>query len=374
MIAGTFSVRAAVMSFVVLAAGGFLVGLVIAYAIGRLRDWLRRADSTDAFIEVTVSLMTPYAAYLAAGALGLSSILAVVAAGLYSGWRDPIRMDVETRQTTWAVWSVLLYWLNGLAFVLLGLQLPALIASVADAYTPSQLALFTGAISGAAILGRLVWIFPNAYLPFVFYPPLRRREKPPSWQAVLVAGWAGMRGTITLAAALSLPLLQADGSPLPGRDIVIFLSFGVIAVTLLVQGTTLEALICRLGLRADDTQLREEQHARVTAVTAGLNSLRSAISATSAQSTEERAALALVVAEYEHRLAELAADGETQASAHRHRTASRAHRLRAIRAEREAIDDLWLRDIITDETHRPLQQLLDHEEAMLQAGSPDTKS
>ncbi len=364
MIAGTFSIKAAALEFVVLAAGGLAVGLALAWLVGKARDGLNAVRGNDPFIEVTLSLLTPYAAYLAANALNLSSILAVVAAGLYSGWRDPVRMDAATRQAAWSVWSVALFWLNGLAFMLLGLQVPSILASVRDLYSPLQLAGFTAAVAGVAVLGRLLWIFPNTYLPLLFSKRLRA-EGLPSWRMVTVGGWAGMRGTITLAAALSIPLTLPDGAPFPGRDMVIFLSAGVIAVTLLLQGTTLEWLICRLGLRADDTQLKEERLARIAAVAAGLRCLREQAARTGA--TEETAALGEIIAEYEHRLAELTAEGETRTSARRRRAAGRRHRLEALRAERAAVDDLWRRDVITDEIHRPLQHLLDHEESMLLA-------
>lgn len=172
-----------------------------------------------------------------------------------------------------------------------------------------------------------------------------------------------MRGTITLAAALSIPQFAADGSPFPGRDIVVFLAFGVTAVTLLLQGTTLETLICKLGVKADDTSVREENLARLSAVEAGLKTLRQL--ETLSPSPEETAALGEVIAEYEHRLAELTAEGETQASARLRRRSSRNYRLLALHAERAAIDDLWRRDRITDDIHRPLQQLLDYEESLL---------
>lgn len=363
MVAGTFSLRAAAMDFVVLASGGIVLGLALAYVVGLGRDLLHRIRGSDPFIEVTISLMTPYAAYLAAGGLGLSNILAVVAAGLYSGWRDPLRMSVETRRIAWSVWLVMLFWLNGLAFVLLGLQLPTIVANITQQYTPAQVALFAGAVAGTAIAARLVWIFPGAYLPFLLVPGIRRTRPKPSWPEVLVAGWAGLRGTITLAAALSIPRLLPEGGPFPGRDIVIFLALAVIMVTLLVQGTTLESLICRLGVRADDTRLREERIARIAAVEAGLKALRAAESPDAAPA--EAAALGEVIGEYESRLAELTAEGETRVSAECRRATARRHRLEALRAERQAIDDLWARDVIADETHRPLQQLLDYEESML---------
>ncbi len=364
---GTFSLRAAATGFVMLAVGGILIGLAIGYLVGRVRDVLKTVHGPDAFIEVTVSLMTPYAAYLAAELLGVSSILAVVAAGLYSGWRDPLHMDVETRRTTWTVWSVVLFWLNGLAFILLGLQFPAILATVSSRYSAMEIILAVGAVTGVAIAARILWMFPGAYLPHLLSKRVRRAESAPSWQGVLVSGWAGMRGTITLAAALSIPRLLENGQPFPARDIVIFLSFGVIVSTLLLQGTTLEMLICKLGLRADDTREKEDRLARTAAVEGGLQSLREAQDLNA--SDAESAALALIIAEYEHRLAELTAEGETRAHAHRLRTTGRVHRLRALRAERTVIDDLWRRDVITDDTHRPLQQLLDHEESMLRGQS-----
>jgi CPA1 family monovalent cation:H+ antiporter len=363
MVVGSFSVRSIAVEFLVLALGGFGAGLVIAYGIGRARDLLRKLHGTDPLIEVTVSLMTPYAAYLAATMLNVSAILAVVAAGLYSGWRDPVRMDVETRQTTMTVWATVLFWLNGLAFVLLGLQFPDLLAAVSGVYSPPQLLLLTLAISGVAIAGRLVLAFPAVYLPFLLFPRIRRTEPRPSWRSVLVGGWAGMRGTITLAAALSIPLLEPDGRPFPARDLVIFLSFGTIVVTLLLQGTTLEALIHRLGLHGDDTLAREEQTARIAAIEAALKLLRAYD--TMGLSSEETAALGYVLAEYEHRLAALTAEGETRASARRRRHASRGFQLEALQTERATLDDLWRRGTITDNTYRPLQKLLDHEEAML---------
>jgi CPA1 family monovalent cation:H+ antiporter len=360
---GAFSVRAAAMEFVVLALGGLAVGLAVSWLVGRLRDLLQRIHGADAMLETTISLLTPYAAYLAAGALGVSNILAVAAAGLYAGWRDPLRMDPATRQTTWAVWQVVLFWMNGLAFVLLGLQLPTILGVVGARYPWHELALMIAAVASTAIGVRLVWMFPGGYLPWLLFRRSRLAEPRPPWRWLAVAGRAGMRGTITLAAALSIPVLAADGTPFPGRDIVIFLSTAVILVTLLLQGTTLEALIARLGVKPDDTQLKEERLARIAAVEAGLKHLRGASFV--ATTPEEDAALSEIISEYEHRLAELTADGETRASAIVRRRTGRRQRLAALEAERTALDDLWRRDVITDETHRPLQHLLDHEESLL---------
>ncbi len=367
LVAGTFSVRQMALDFLLLSAGGIAAGLAIGYGIGRVRDLLQRLRGADPLTEITLSLLTPYAAYLAAERLGMSGVLSVVAAGLYSGWRDPVRMDVETRQTAFAVWDLLIFWLNGIAFMLLGLQFPTLLAAVNHQYSILQLVGFTGVVAGTAMLARLIWVYPGTYLPFLF-KSVRTKEVAASKAAVFVVGWAGMRGTVTLAGALSIPLLLPDGSPFTGRDIVIFLAFGVIATTLLVQGTTLEPLIHRLGLREDDSRALEDRLARTTAVEAGLDSLRAL--EMEAATTEQNAALGHVVAEYEHRLAALVAGGETRTSARRRRHAEHRYRSTALKAERQAVDALWRSGKIVDDVHRPLQQLLDYEESMLRANPP----
>ena len=365
MTLGTVSIGAMTLDFLVLAIGGLALGGGGGYVVGTVRDGLKKAGGDDALIEITLSLLTPYAAYLAGEAAHVSGILAVVAAGLYSGWRDPLRMSAETRQLAWSVWSTVLFWLNGLAFVLLGLQFPNLLSGVSANYSWSQLIGYAIAIAAAAVVLRVAWFFPGAYLPFLLSRRVRETEARPSWRAVFVGGWAGMRGAVTLAAALSIPLALPNGVPFPARSIVLFLSFGVIVMTLVVNGTTLGWLIRRLGLRGDGLYEREDHMARTAAVQAGLNALRDV----SPQLTtpEQTAALGHVVAEYEQRLAELAEEGPKRTNAHEQRESERRFRLAALLAERRTIDDLWTRRQITDEVHRPLQHLLDYEEQMLRA-------
>jgi Na+/H+ antiporter len=368
VVVGGFSLGRMAAAFSLLSLGGFGVGLGVGYGIGRLRDLLRSLRVSDAPIETTLSLMTPYAAYLLAERLGVSGVLSVVAAGLYSGWRDPVRMDVEARQTAFGVWTLFIFWLNGIAFVLLGLQFPSLFEAVSRQFTTVHLIGLTAAVAGTAMVARIVWVFPGTYLPFLL-PSVRARETPSPPSGVLVVGWAGMRGTVTLAAALSIPLFLPDGSPFPGRDIVLFLAFGVIATTLVVQGTTLEALIRALGIHEDASRPREERLARMAAVEAGLSTLRD-LEAT-AVSDDQNSALGLVIAEYEQRLSVLNAEGETQKSARRRRHAGHRYRMAALEAERQALDGLWRGGAIIDEVYRPLQQLLDHEESLLAGSEPE---
>lgn len=365
LVAGTFSIGAAVGNFLFVALGGLGVGLATAYLIGRLRDWLIKTRNSDPLIEITVSLLTPYAAYLAGEHGHVSGILGVVAAGLYSGGRDPLKMDAAARQTTWNVWATILFWLNGLAFLLLGLQFPSLMSAIAGEYRPLQVLGYVGVIAGTAMAVRLAWFFPAAYLPQALSRAFGQTEVRPSWQVLVVGGWAGIRGTVTLAAALSIPLALPDGTPMPGRNIVILLAFGVIAATLLLQGTTLGWLIRRLGLREDDASAKEEHLARTTAVSAGLQTLRDL--PVNGNSAARQAALGHVVAEYESRLAELVSEQESRAVARERRAAEKEFRFAALEAERQAVDNLWRGDVISDEVHRPLQNLLDHEESMLRA-------
>lgn len=365
VIAGGFSLGQFAWQFSLVSVGGFAIGLAIGWGIGLLRDLLRRVDAGSPTVEITLSLMTPFAAFLPASHVGASGILAVVAAGLYSGWRDPVRMDVETRQSAFAIWGLLIFWLNGVAFVLLGLQFPDIYARVRDTYSNGELLGFTAAVAGAAILARLAWVFAGMYLPLVLSRLCRDETRVGTG---MVLGWAGMRGTVTLAGALSIPYLLPDGSPFPSRDIVVFLAFGVIAVTLLVQGTTLEWLIQRIGLREDNTRAGEELLARRSAVAAGLAALREL--EVDAKTPDHNAALGQVIAEYENRLAVLEAEGETRASARRRRKAGHRYRLTALLAERKTVDALWRANEIADDVHRPLQLLLDHEEAVLRTGPP----
>ena len=368
VVAGSFSLGQFAWQFSLVSVGGFAIGLAIGWGIGAVRDLLRRFEAGGTTIEITLSLMTPFAAYLAAAHLGTSGILAVVAAGLYSGWRDPVRMDVETRQSAFAVWGMLIFWLNGIAFVLLGLQFPAILAAVRGTYSVAELVGLTAVVAGVAMAARLGWVFAGLYVPTMLHGVCRRDARGATG---LVMGWAGMRGTVTLAGALSIPYVMPNGSPFPGRDIVVFLAFGVIAVTLLLQGTTLEWLIHRVKLREDNSRQKEELLARTTAVAAGLTALRELEA--EAKTPDHNAALGQVIGEYENRLAVLEAEGETRVSARRRRKAGHRYRTVALQAERTAVDTLWRENKIADEVHRPLQLLLDHEEALLSAGPPPSE-
>jgi CPA1 family monovalent cation:H+ antiporter len=171
-----------------------------------------------------------------------------------------------------AVWNVVVFLLNGLAFILIGLQLPRILEELGG-YTIAELALYAVVISVAVALVRVLWVFPATYLPRWAIRRVRERDPSPSWRSVSIISWAGMRGVISLAAALSLPLTTASGEAFPGRDLILFLTFAVILATLVVQGLSLPLLIRAFDLHDDGSIEREELRARVEAAEAALSRL-----------------------------------------------------------------------------------------------------
>lgn len=268
VVAGGFSLWAAGMQFLVSGVGGVAIGLALAWLIGQLQ---RRLE--DPVIEITLSFLVPYGVYLAAEQARVSGVLAVAVAGIYAGWRSPETLSATTRVQALAVWGTMLFVLNGLVFVLIGLQLPGILSGLTG-WSPAQLVAYAAVISLAAILIRFLWVFPATYLPRLVSRRLRRRDPYPGWRNVVVVAWTGMRGVVSLAAALSLPLTVAGGGPFPGRDLILFLTFSVILATLVVQGLSLPPLMRWLGVGDDvEAARQEEAGARVQAIEAALGRL-----------------------------------------------------------------------------------------------------
>jgi Na+/H+ antiporter len=280
VVSGTFSLWEAGLQFVVGAAGGVAVGLAVGWAV----LWARRHVSEDPSVQNTISLLTPFAAYLLAeelppylwhgllhlaGELHFSGVLSVVAAGLYLGRRGPYSISPETRLQGYAFWELVTFLLNGLIFGLIGLQLGGIVGGLSE-YSVADLVLYAGLINLTVILVRVVWVFPATYVPRWASRSLRERDPSPPWQAVSVVSWTGMRGVISLAAALALPLTTETGAPFPGRDLILFLTFCVILATLVVQGLSLPALIRALRLEDDGTREHEEITGRIEVAGAAL--------------------------------------------------------------------------------------------------------
>jgi monovalent cation/hydrogen antiporter len=286
VVTGAFSVWEAGLQFVVGAAGGVAAG----FAVGWLVVWARRHLSEDPSVQNTISLLTPFVAYLAAeelphslwgllhdlfgvpGDLYFSGVLAVVTTGLYLGRKGPYIISSGTRLQGYATWELITFLLNGLIFILIGLQLRSVVEGLNE-YTAGQLVSYALLTSLTVILVRMVWVFPATYVPRWASRRIRERDPSPSWRNVSIIAWTGMRGVISLAAALALPLQTASGVLFPDRDLIIFLTFCVILATLVVQGLSLPVLIRVLGLEDDHIGDKEETHGRVSIAEAALERL-----------------------------------------------------------------------------------------------------
>ena len=260
-VSGNFVAWQAGMRFVVGAAGGVAIGLLVGWLVAEVR---RRLD--DPVVEIVVSVFTGYAAYLPAELLGVSGVLAAVTTGLYVGWRAPQLATASTRLLGFSFWEVLVYLANAVLFILVGLQLRPILEELAG--TPVAVLVAQGALVSAVVVAvRVGWGFSVPYL-------VRLLDRRPSQvmrrveaKGRLLLGWSGMRGAVSLAAALALPL------DFPLRNLILFLTFSVILVTLVVQGLTLPALIRRLRFEEDDSEEREEVRARLAAASAALDRL-----------------------------------------------------------------------------------------------------
>jgi monovalent cation/hydrogen antiporter len=258
VLTGSFSEVRTGGLFVVVAVGGVAVGLAVGWIVRQVR---RRLDNPPA--EVTISLLTGYFAFFPADLLGVSAVLAAVTAGIYLGWYTPELTTSQVRQQGTAVWGIVQYLLNALLFVLVGLQLPVVLDSLGD-IPSSRLFGYAALVCGAVVLLRFAWVFLAIDLP------KRIAHGMPNWRGGVFLSWAGMRGAVSLAAALALPLETDSGSPFPGRDLILFLTFAVILVTLVGQGLTLPLVIRWLRLEDDGADDREDAKARIRAAEAAL--------------------------------------------------------------------------------------------------------
>ena len=263
VVAGTYSVWEAGLRFVWSTAGGVAVGLGVGYLISELR---RRLD--DPPVEVTIALLSGYFAYLPAAALGVSGVISVVTVGVYMGWRTPELTTYQTRLDGAAMWQIFTFVVNALLFALVGLQLHHIVNALSGR-SAGELLRDAVIVCATVILTRIVWVFPLSYGAWVWWARRRgRREEAPPWQGPAVLSWMGLRGAVTLAAALALPLTTDAGDTFPNRDLIIFLAFAVIVATLVLQGLTLPAVIRLLGVEDDGLDEKEEAKARIHAADA----------------------------------------------------------------------------------------------------------
>ena len=269
VVGGSFSALDAGLEFLGAAAGGIAIGLVVGFVVAEIR---RRLD--DAPTEITISLLTAYAAFVPADALGLSGVLAAVTAGIYLGWMAPELITPQTRLQSTAVWEILVFLLNATLFILIGLQLPVIIEGL-DAYTMGEVLGYAALVCATVIGTRFAFSFTMPYVIRALDRRPSQRERRIGARPRIVSAWAGMRGAVSLAAALALPLETDAGVPIPERDLILFITFVVILVTVVGQGLTLPLLLRRLGVQEDAAaeEEAEEMRARYAASRAALERL-----------------------------------------------------------------------------------------------------
>jgi monovalent cation/hydrogen antiporter len=238
--------------------GGIAIGLAVGWLVRQVR---RRID--DPPIEVAIAVLSGYLAYLPAEAAGVSGVLAAVTVGVYMGWYTPELTTERTRLSGDAFWEILVFLVNALLFVLVGLQLRRIVDSLSGMSSP-RITLYAALVCATVILVRIVWVPIFTYLPRMLLPAIREHDPDPPWQAPALLSWVGIRGAVSLVAALALP------NDFPDRQLIVFLTFAVIVATLVLQGLTLPGLIRALGVSDDGGAEREEAKARIKAAEAAL--------------------------------------------------------------------------------------------------------
>jgi monovalent cation/hydrogen antiporter len=357
MVTGTFSLSHAALNFVWAAVGGILFGLLIGFVM----RWVQR-QLDDPPVQTTISLLTPFLAYLPAERLHASGVLAVVAAGIYLGWHSPLTIRARTRIPLFGFWEIVTFLLNGLIFITIGLQLPGIVRSLREESleSPIENALL---VSGAVVLVRILWVFAATYLPRLLSKKLRERHPYPPWKEVALLGWAGMRGVISLAAAFALPFTLMDGSPFPGRNYILFLTFCVILTTLVLQGLTLPLIIRKLGIEPDRSTDEEERSARLEANKTAIK----LIDELAGQGEFSPDTVDRLRAEYDDRLQQLQLCADSPDDCTGQIATPQFVRLQqeTLKAERQTIIELRNRHVINDEALRRIQRDLDLAEERL---------
>jgi monovalent cation/hydrogen antiporter len=238
IITGQFNLFGAAQTFLVVALMGILIGLAVAMLV----FFIHRRFPTTASIDAAISIITPYIMYVAAEHFHYSGVLSVVSGGLFLTYRSQAFLSYESRLQLNGLWDTMVFLLNGFVFILIGLQLTTIIEGLGS-YSVGEAIGYAIVISLLTIIIRIIWVFPNAYLPRMLFKSIRENETRPSWQSVLMVAWSGMRGVVSLASALAIPLTLSSGEAFPHRNLILFITFVVILFTLVLQGLSLKPLI-----------------------------------------------------------------------------------------------------------------------------------
>ena len=354
---GAFSLGPAAATFAVIVVGEIAYGVGVGWASLRVRRWAR-----DPRVEITLSLMTPYVAFLVPAHLGESGVLATVAAGLFVSWNGPLLIPAATRLQGIFFWDLVVYLLEGFVFLVTGMETRALLDRT-NTVSPRDLGFALLLTVVVVVVARFVWVYPATYLPRWLSPSLARRDPLPPWQWIFLLAFVGVRGVVSLAAALAIPLATYDGVPFPYRDFILFVTFGVIVVTLIGQGLALPSVVRWLALPHDaEDERRRERDGELAARLQALNMAQGRLDGLVADGKISSDVLAILRALQDHRTGQLPKNNTDGLDA-----VAAAADLRAelIAAEREYIYRLLQEGGITDEARRRIERELDLEEASL---------
>ena len=353
---GSFSLGQASLQFLFVATGGVCVGLAVGWLATQVQ---KRLD--DPPVQTMLSLLTPYIAYFSGERLHVSGILAVVIAGMYYGWRVPQILRGRMRLQAVPVWEMVLFILNGILFMLIGLELPQVIHAMpaGSAFLIAKLAVLVLLV---IVLVRFVWMFAATYLPRFFSRTLRRKNRIP-WQQTALIAWTGMRGADSLAGALAIPFLLPNGEPFPGRNLILLLTFCVIFGTLVLQGLTIAPLVRRLGIEDDHATEKEERLARLKANEAAL----AHVDETEALHRANPKTVERLRSEYVDRIQQLRSEGPPEKTIRRLFSRDFEDLAReALETERDTVINLRNEEVINDQALRRIQRDIDLAEARLQ--------
>jgi CPA1 family monovalent cation:H+ antiporter len=352
---GTFSVAHASAAFVLIVVGEVTYGLAVGWLSLRLRQWAHEPR-----VEITLSLMTPFLAFWVPAYLGGSGVLATVACGLYVSWNGPLLIPSSTRLQGIFFWDLIIYVIEGLVFLVTGLQLRTLIEQ-GHVFSISDLLIATALTTLIVVTARYVWVFPATYLPRWLSPSLAKRDPSPAWQTPFFLAFIGMRGVDSLAVALAIPYALDNGQPFPHRELILFVTFGVILITLVGQGMMLPAVMRWLGL----THLGKKEHKEE--IKHELRARKAALRAVEKRLTKAVKNHELSRGAVEHLRtrnlgrAQILPDNLAEGLEQTRRTARVKAEL--IKAERDFIYQLLRDGKITDEARRRIEYELDLEEA-----------
>ncbi len=355
---GTFSLSEATGEFAAIVAGEIAFGIGVGWLSLRARQ-----RSRDPQIEITLSLLTPYVAFWIPEHLGGSGVIATVACGLYVSWNGPLLISSATRLQGIFFWDLVIYLIEGLLFLLTGFQMRSLFEK-SKAFPLHDILFATAIVTAIVVIARFVWVYPATYLPRWASKSLRARDPASPWQWIFILSFAGVRGAVSLAAALALPFALANGEAFPNRDLILFVAFGVILITVLGMGLSLPAVVRWLGVAQAGrnehfTEHESEIAARREALGAALKSLDSI-----AEDRELSGEIVgLLRARHEIRVSQLPDSLDPE----KHDVSATGTELtrELIVVERKFIHQLLRDGRITDETRRRIERDLDLEEASL---------